>query len=155
MTDRRLRLSFPPMPNLIRVAESDQDLARCFPVLQQLRPHLAAADFIARVRRMQAEGFHVAFLEEEGAVRAVAGYRFYEKLFSGRNLYVDDLVTDASGRSRGHGRALLAWLVAQARARGCDQLELDSGVQRAEAHRFYFRERMSISAYHFVLPLRA
>jgi GNAT superfamily N-acetyltransferase len=88
-------------------------------------------------------------------VCAVAGYRYYDKLFSGRNLYVDDLVTDASRRSRGHGAALLQWLADEAKRHGCVQLELDSGVQRFEAHRFYFRERMHVSAYHFVVGLKA
>lgn len=142
------------MPVTIALAETDADIARCFPIMHQLRPHLVAADFVARVRRMQQEGFHLARLEDEnGDVRAVAGYRYYDKLFSGQNLYVDDLVTDGSQRSRGHGRALLAWLCAEARTRECAQLELDSGVQRFEAHRFYFRERMRISAYHFVISL--
>lgn len=138
---------------LIALAESDTDIVRCFAVMQQLRPHLEAGEFLARVRRMQTEGFHLAFLEEAGAVAAVAGYRYHEKLFSGKNLYVDDLVTDTAWRSRGHGRALLAWLCAEARRQGCRQLELDSGVQRFDAHRFYLRERMHIASYHFVLPL--
>ena len=143
-----------PPSTTIALATSDADIARCFTVMQQLRPHLVEADFIARVRRMQAEGFLLAYLEDHDAVvRAVTGYRYYEKLFSGKNLYVDDLVTDATERSRGHGRALLGWLAAEARAHGCDQLELDSGVQRFEAHRFYLRERMHISAYHFVIDL--
>jgi GNAT superfamily N-acetyltransferase len=122
--------------------------------MHQLRPHLVEADFVRRVRGMQQrEGFQLAFVEDGGAVHAVAGYRYYEKLFSGKNLYVDDLVTAASQRSRGYGRALLGWLAAEAKRRGCDQLELDSGVQRFEAHRFYFRERMHVSAYHFVRSL--
>jgi GNAT superfamily N-acetyltransferase len=141
------------MPTTLALAETDAAIARCFPVMQHLRPHLVAADFVTRVRRMQAEGFHLAFLEVDGVVVAVAGYRYYEKLFSGKNLYVDDLVTDPLQRSRGHGRTLLAWLAAEARRHGCDQLELDSGVQRADAHRFYFRERMHVSAYHFVVAL--
>ena len=138
----------------IALAQSDDELARCFPVMLQLRPHLIEADFIARVRRMQREGFHLAFLDDAGAVRAVAGYRFYDKLHSGRNLYVDDLVTDSDDRSRGYGGKLLAWLTDEARANGCVQLELDSGVQRFDAHRFYFRERMHVSAYHFVIPIK-
>lgn len=137
----------------IALAESDAQVARCFGVMAQLRPHLVEKDFLVRVRRMRGDGFHLAFLEEDGAIRAVAGYRFHDKLFSGRNLYVDDLVTDTTQRSRGHGRALLEWLAEQARHQGCVQLELDSGVQRSDAHRFYFRERMHISAYHFVRPL--
>jgi GNAT superfamily N-acetyltransferase len=138
----------------IALAESDTDVAGCFPVMRQLRPHLVEAEFIARIRSMRSEGFHLARVTDgSNSVRAVAGFRFYDKLFSGRNLYVDDLVTDASARSKGHGRALLDWLCAHARAKGCVQLELDSGVQRFDAHRFYFRERMHISAYHFVVSL--
>lgn len=139
----------------IALAETDADIARCFPIMSQLRPHLVEADFVTRIRRLQREGYSLAFLTDDSStVRAVAGYRFYEKLFSGHNLYVDDLVTDTSARSRGHGRALLAWLVDQARARNCDNFELDSGVQRHEAHRFYLRERMKIASYHFTLPLK-
>jgi GNAT superfamily N-acetyltransferase len=138
----------------IAIAESDEEIARCFAVMVQLRPHLAEGGFVTQVRRMQAEGFRLAFLEDDGGIRAVAGYRFQEKLFSGRNLYVDDLVTGTSNRSRGHGSRLLAWLADEARRHGCDQLELDSGVQRFDAHRFYFRERMHISAYHFVTALK-
>ena len=142
-------------PIHIAPAESDADIVRCFPVMAQLRPHLLEAGFVARVRRMQTEGFHLASLAEDGVVRAVAGYRFHEKLFSGRTLYVDDLVSDGTHRSRGHGARLLAWLATQAQARGCDLLELDSGVQRYEAHRFYFRERMSVTSYHFTRALKA
>ena len=43
------------------------------------------------------------------------------------------------------GGALFDWLVAEARAAGCKQLDLDSGVQRFAAHRFYLMKRMSIS----------
>ena len=139
----------------IAVAESDSDILRCFPVMLQLRPHLVEGEFVARVRRMQKQGFLLARLEAEGAVRAVAGYRYHEKLFSGSTLYVDDLVSDSTQRSRGHGAKLLAWLVEEARRHGCDLFELDSGVQRFDAHRFYFRERMKISSYHFTLPLKA
>jgi hypothetical protein len=32
---------------------------------------------------------------------------------------------------------------------GCRQLELDSGVQRFGAHRFYLREGFDISSHHF------
>lgn len=137
----------------IRTAMTDDDVRRCFPVMAQLRPHLNADGFVPRVRSMQQEGFELAFLEEDGEVRAVAGFRCHDLLFSGRTLYVDDLVTDGRQRSRGHGAALLGWLEEEARARGCATLTLDSGVQRTEAHRFYFRQRMSIVGYHFSLPL--
>jgi GNAT superfamily N-acetyltransferase len=75
----------------------------------------------------------LAFLETEDEVRAVAGYRVLESLFSGKFLYVDDLVTREADRSRGYGSQLFDWLVEQVREHGCESLELDSGVQRFDA----------------------
>lgn len=138
----------------IALAQTDAEIAACFPVMVQLRPHLVASEFVPRVRRMQAEGFRLAYHHDEhGAVRAVAGYRIMDLLFSGRTLYVDDLVTDSAVRSQGYGDRLFDWLVAQARQAGCAEFSLDSGTQRVDAHRFYLRKRMKISAFHFSLPL--
>ena len=136
----------------IYLAESEEQIRGCFPVMAELRPHVVEREFVERVRRQQREGgYQLAFVEESGTVRAVAGYRIAEFLAWGRTLYVDDLVTASAERSRGHGQALFDWLVARAKSNGCAQLHLDSGVQRFDAHRFYLRHRMSITSHHFSL----
>jgi GNAT superfamily N-acetyltransferase len=138
----------------ITIADTPEKIRRCHPVMRELRPDFQEAEqFVERVLRQQKEGYQLAFLESEDEVCAVAGYRIFESLFSGKFLYVDDLVTRESDRSRGFGGELLDWLVKQARAHGCDNLELDSGVQRFDAHRFYFSKRMSISSYHFRIKI--
>ena len=138
----------------IAIADTVEDIRRCFPVMRELRTHITdAEDFVERVQRQRKQGYQLAFVESEGQVCAVAGYRFLESLFSGKNLYVDDLVTRDSGRSRGFGGELLDWLIKQAREKGCQNFELDSGVQRFDAHRFYFTKRMSISSYHFRIKI--
>ncbi|MBI2078224.1 MAG: GNAT family N-acetyltransferase [Euryarchaeota archaeon] len=142
----------------VRRAESPETLRLCFPVMNQLRPHLDEPSFLRRVRDQADEGYRLAFTEVRGKATAVAGYRVQNMLFqkeTGRMLYVDDLVTDEAQRSKGHGRALLDWLVEEARREGCDALELDSGVQRVGAHRFYLSQGMHIASYHFRLPLRS
>ena len=40
-----------------------------------------------------------------------------------------------------------------ARSVGCKSLTLDSGVQREQAHKFYFREGMTVVGYHVAMPL--
>lgn len=141
----------------IHLAETDEAIARCFPVMAELRTHLLPAmnteSFIAQVRLQEKEGFRLAYAEDGGEVRSVAGYRLMNKLFNRRALYVDDLVTRALDRSKGYGDLLFDWLLAEAKRLDCAALELDSGVQRFEAHRFYLRKRMSIAAHHFSMPV--
>ena len=138
----------------IRPAESDAEVAACFAVLKQLRPSLVdAADLLAQVRRQEARGYRLAVSADGDRVLAVAGYWLGECLAWGKYLFVDDLVTDDAERSKGHGEALLDWLVELARSHECRSLQLDSGVHRFAAHRFYLCQRMSISSHHFSLDL--
>ena len=139
---------------MVRAITTDEEILSTRDVMRQLRPAIPADTYLDTVRRMmRTDGYHLAAAFDGETVRAVAGYRFMEKLFSGRTLYVDDLNTDEAFRSQGHGKALLDWLKREAKARDCRELELDSGVQREQTHRFYFREGLTINAYHFRTPL--
>jgi GNAT superfamily N-acetyltransferase len=133
----------------IALAESDQDILDCLPVIRHLRDLQDAAAFLQRVRAQQLSGYRLAALRDGGDPVAVAGFRLGESLAWGRYLYVDDLVTLPEARSRGYGAALLAWLVEFGRAQGAGQLHLDSGRQRADTHRFYEREGLEGSSIHF------
>lgn len=141
------------MTVLIQLATTPAQIARCFPVMQQLRPHFEQDGFVEQVTRQQEQGYRLAAIEADGEVRAVAGYRFIETLAWGRIMYVDDLVTDDAERSQGWGGRLLDWLIETAREEGCQQFHLDSGVQRFGAHRFYLMKRMQITCHHFALNL--
>jgi GNAT superfamily N-acetyltransferase len=105
------------------------------------------------VQQQQAEGFQLAFLERDGQIVTVTGYRIQHMLASGLTLYVDDLVTGDAFRSQGNGKIMLDWLIETARAKRCDTFSLDSGTHRRDAHAFYFRERMRVTSFHFALPL--
>jgi GNAT superfamily N-acetyltransferase len=137
----------------IQIATTDAEINRCFPVMHQLRPMLIAEEFVSRIQTQQAEGYQLAYLTHQNAIAAVAGFRLQTLLWSGRTLYVDDLVTDAARRSRGHGEAMLNWLIALAREANCSTFMLDSGTHRNEAHAFYFRHGLRISDFHFKLAL--
>ncbi len=132
-------------------AETDEQIQATFPVMHQLRPHLTADGYVALVRELMTErGYRLAALRDDThEVRAVAGYHFDRMLYCDRLLLLDDFVTDERVRSRGFGARLLAWLRDEARAAGCTEIHLLSNVQRAGAHRFYFREGFSINGYFF------
>ena len=137
----------------IGLAESDEHILDCHAVMAELRPHVARSEFLQRVRRQEREGYRLLALRDGPAVAAVAGFRLAHNLAWGHFLYVDDLVTAERVRSAGHGRRLMDWLLDHARGAGCDELHLDSGVQRFAAHRFYLRWGMDITSHHFRVHL--
>ncbi|MBC7502902.1 MAG: GNAT family N-acetyltransferase [Herminiimonas sp.] len=134
----------------IRLACADADIASTFRLMVQLRTHLSETEFVPLIQKMKREsGYRLVALRTDEAIGAVAGFRITDSLAWGHYIYVDDLITDDRMRSRGYGEALLDWIAEYGKAQGCTQLHLDSGVQRHGAHRFYLRERMDITCYHF------
>jgi GNAT superfamily N-acetyltransferase len=121
---------------------------------RDLRPQLPA-DYAATMTRIFAGGGRLIVATDGVAPVGLAVWRVLENTMFGRFLYVDDLVTDRALRSRGVGKALLGRCESIAVALGCRQFVLDSGVQRAQTHRFYFREGLAIRAFNFgkSLPL--
>ncbi|MCC7431166.1 GNAT family N-acetyltransferase [bacterium] len=138
---------------MIKFAETEEEIKNCFPIIFQLRPHLSEENFVETVRKQNAEGYKLVFLQKNGKVKSVAGFRIFQMLSRGKCLYVDDLVTDEKERSKGFGDELFDWLVSFAKENNCESFNLDSGVQRFFAHRFYLRKRMEIVAHHFALKL--
>jgi GNAT superfamily N-acetyltransferase len=122
--------------------------------LLELRPRLESIDrMTSQIDAQRADGYRIVASFEDGDedAAAVAGFRVSHNLAWGRFTYVDDLVTRAALRGRGHADAVMAWVEREARRQGCGELHLDSGVgpDRADAHRFYFRHGMRINSYHF------
>ncbi|MCH7341992.1 GNAT family N-acetyltransferase [Pelomonas sp. CA6] len=146
---------------LLREVEREDEVLALFPLMAQLRPHLASAEeFLQRWRRQSAEGYRLVALYREDAggdlqPEALAGYRVQENLVHGRFLYLDDLVTDQRLRSRGHGERLIRHLRELAPRLGCGKLVLDTPLSNALGQRFYFRMGLLASALRFNQPLPA
>ncbi|CAM3625243.1 GNAT family N-acetyltransferase [Deinococcus frigens] len=137
------------------------DAALALPALRELRPNsLALKDEASLARHLaatRAEGYRLAGAFEDGRTEAAAaaGYRVMELLAYGRIVYLDDLSTLPDARGKGHARALLEWLDAEAVRLGCVALHLDSGVGAARftAHRQYLKHGMNITSHHFAKNL--
>lgn len=134
---------------MLRQAVTDDEILGCFDVMAELRPNLKRDDFLETVRLMEAEGYRLAFIEDQAVAVAVAGYRICTNLFMGKHLYVDDLVTVDSVRSKGYGEKMISWLRNEGVKSGCNYLHLDSGTHRGQAHKFYFKQGFTIASYHF------
>jgi GNAT superfamily N-acetyltransferase len=139
---------------ILELAPGDDRLKAVYPVMRELRPDLSDDEMAEQYAAGYADGYRMAAVFDGDDCRAAAGYRFLTNFVSGKHIYVDDLVTAEAWRSHGYGRLLNKYLVELARKEGCGSVQLDSATHRVKAHRFYFRERYTISAFHFVRLVR-
>jgi GNAT superfamily N-acetyltransferase len=141
--------------NGIEIAKTSEQIGLCYKVMRQLRPHISEEQaFIDQVERQINDGYHMVYIKDHEGIKAIVGYRYLEFLAWGKVLYIDDLITDVETRKNGHGSKLLKWVIEQARNAGCDQVHLDSGPQRHDAHKLYFNHGFKIIGYHFALDFK-
>ncbi|MEO5905278.1 MAG: GNAT family N-acetyltransferase [Saprospiraceae bacterium] len=132
----------------IRIAGPD-DIDLLLPALLELRPHRSAEEMRIMLLHQFGEGFQIIFIGDDNFAYALAGFRTIHFLFSGKTLYIDDLVTHSDHKRKGYAGALLDWLKQHALQNGYDHISLDSGFHRKDAYRLYLNKGFEISSMHF------
>jgi GNAT superfamily N-acetyltransferase len=137
----------------IKLAETNEDILKCWRAVKELRPHLERDQFLPIVDEMKREGYQLAFIEENGEAVSIIGFRYLQFLFAGKHIYIDDLSTLPECRGKGYGGTLLDFVFNYASKKGYETVTLDSGYQRADAHRLYLNKGFTISSHHFMKKL--
>lgn len=89
-------------------AKDRNDLERFYPVMKELRTNLSFPDYLTIYDNAHAtDGYEVVAIEDGKQVLAVMGYRVLHDYVHGKHLYIDDLVSTESQRSKGLGAKLL------------------------------------------------
>jgi GNAT superfamily N-acetyltransferase len=149
-------LAHPGGMEIRELAPAETHLA--YQAMLELRPNIGTeSEFVARVNGVQRPaGYRLVASFDDGdtAAAGAAGFHIRDMLAWGHYLYVEDLVTRESARRAGHATQLLDWIGAEAERKGCDTLQLDSGVHRHDAHRLYLRWGYTITGHHFGRVLR-
>ena len=118
----------------------DGDAEASAPLMEQLMHRPCTPEQIrSRLRRLASTGVdRVMVAVLDGRVVGVAGvtyaWLFHLDVPTARLM---SIVVDESCRGQGIGRRLVEASIEQARAWGCDRLELTSRLERSDAHSFY------------------
>jgi GNAT superfamily N-acetyltransferase len=92
----------------------------------------------------------ILVVEDRGVVIAFCtAYLELNSVRFGQRCWVEEFAVNPRWRSQGVGAALLNAAKEWARSVGATHLELDSGLARADAHRFYEREGGTRKSYTF------
>ena len=113
------------------------ELDKAYPVIRQLRTTLSLEKFKEQAKAMMEDGYRIVCLFDQGEIVAYAGMAKRTEFAYGPHLWVYDLVTDATKRSKGYGKTLLSNIEEYAKANSLACVALASGLARANAHRFY------------------
>lgn len=151
--DRLLSLALGAEP-IVREA-SAADALGVATLLEQLG-YRRSADAVAAALDAHHESMFVA--EREGRLVGLATLLVSPMLHRDRPVgRLTSFVVDVAARRRGVGGVLLDRVVDEARAAGCEGLELTSGVrpEREDAHRFYEGRGFRRRSHGFWLPLEA
>jgi GNAT superfamily N-acetyltransferase len=120
----------------VRELTTEKEWIEAFPIMNQLRNHLHLNSYLQLLLKMKKQGYRLFALYDEGIV-ALAGIQMNINFYNERYVFIHDLVTDSSRRSKGYGEKLLHYIHDWAREKGAQYVSLESGLQRSEAHRFY------------------
>jgi ribosomal protein S18 acetylase RimI-like enzyme len=141
----------------IRRAEA-HDADAVLALMEELgRPAVAADPGTQRdvlLAHLQRDDAAVFVAEIDGQVVGAASFWIRPRLnWTTPEAWIPDLIVSATHRRRGAARRLLDACTVEARARGCHVLRLESGPQRAAAHRLYENYGFRHFARAYELPL--
>lgn len=72
------------------------------------------------------------------------------RLYSGKQLEIDNVIIDQTKQSMGIGKEVLKWIEQWAKKNNCLSVELNTYVHNSRSHKFYFNQGYEILGYHFV-----
>ncbi|EZH75453.1 hypothetical protein ATO12_01350 [Aquimarina atlantica] len=132
----------------IRIAQL-KDIEVLIPTLLELRPNLDLTTLKQKFINQLEEGYQIVFIGNDKLAFAIAGFRTLNFFFSGKTLYIDDLITNSNHKRNGYAGQLLDWIKDYAKENKYDHVSLDSGFQRKDAYRLYLNKGFEVESLHF------
>jgi GNAT superfamily N-acetyltransferase len=132
----------------IRIAQL-KDIEVLIPTLLELRPNLNRITVKQKLINQLDEGYQIVFIGNDKLAFAIAGFRTLNFFFSGKTLYIDDLVTNSNHKRNGYAGLLLDWIKDYVKENKYDHVSLDSGFQRKDAYRLYLNKGFEVESLHF------
>jgi len=136
------------------------DLDTIAPLANKLHPHMQLATVRAYLHEMfQLPTYHCFGLWQHAAnsesrsnpskLIAMSNGWITIRIYSGKQLEVDNVIVDPDLRSKGVGKFFFRHIDQWAIQNGCQTIELNTFVQNAKSHKFYFNEGYKILGFHF------
>jgi len=133
---------------------SPKDILRMLPLAGILNPETEPIVLEARLHELfDYQNYRCFGWEEDGKLVAMCGAWTLTKLYSGKQLEIDNFAVADDWQSKGIGAKLMKELEAKCEGEGFHSIELNAYVNNSAGHKFYFRSGYSIVGFHFIKKL--
>ncbi|HEU4733889.1 MAG TPA: GNAT family N-acetyltransferase [Kofleriaceae bacterium] len=134
--------------NIVKLGKEDFD--KILPLAVELNPDIKPDVVAQRLRDMLDTSNYLCFGGYvDGELVGVCGAWVTVRLYSGKQIELDNGIVKSSLRSHGFGKAFLDFITKWAVDNGCSTIELNSYITNALGHKFYFGNGFKIIAFHF------
>ncbi|WP_109830936.1 GNAT family N-acetyltransferase [Reichenbachiella versicolor] len=134
---------------------TEDDIDSILVLISELNPSIPKDTLEARNKEMFEFDNYVCFgcFINEKLVGVTSGW-LTVRLYSGKQLEVDNVIITSKYQSQGIGEALFNYLEEWALEHDCNSIELNTFSTNSRSHKFYFNQGYEILAYHFCKKLR-
>jgi GNAT superfamily N-acetyltransferase len=126
------------------------DIDAIVPLANKLHPHMDAEAVRACVTEMFSYATYRCFgIWQNDQLVAMSNGWITVRIYSGKQLEVDNVIVDPDLRSQGVGKYFFEHIDRWAIQNGCKTIELNTFVANSKSHKFYFNEGYKILGFHF------
>lgn len=128
-----------------------ENIAEILMLTQQLNPDMKKS--ILEERHLTMFGFDnyrcFGFFTENKLVGVASGW-ITVRLYSGKQIELDNVIIDANMQSSGLGKIFMLEIESWAKSENCNTIELNTYVSNGRSHKFYNNLDFNIFGFHFV-----
>lgn len=130
------------------------DIEEVIPLVEKLNNHKISYEVLERrFAEMITQNYECAVIYDADRIVGVCGLWFCTRHYSGRSVEPDHVYIEEAYRGRGLGGQFFNWIYNYVKERGYEAMELNTYVNNAPSHKFYFNEGFKILGFHFLKKL--
>ncbi len=127
-----------------------ENLDEILKLTQQLNPDIPISKLKERQLKMfEFENYKCFGLFDGKQLVGLSSGWITVKLYSGKQLEVDNVVVDNTIQSKGLGSVMMKEIELWVKENDCETIELNTYIQNDRSHKFYFNQGYKILGFHF------
>lgn len=131
-----------------------ENINEVIPLVKKLNDDKISFEILQqRFSEMIMQNYECAVAYKNDKLIGVCGLWYCTRHYSGRSVEPDHVFIDEDYRGKGLGKEFFKWIYDYVEQKGYEAVELNTYVNNASSHKFYFNEGFKILGYHFLKKL--